>query len=78
MKRDRRARQIGLTSAIKTKRPGSAYYRGGSDPNKGKKKRWWYEVVCSLCGRRNKIEPTTKAKCFCGWKEENGNRGKDY
>jgi len=66
MKRNRQARQIRLTSAKKVKRPGNVYYRGGSDPNKGKKKKWWYEFICSLCGRTNKIEPKTNAKCSCG------------
>lgn len=66
MKRDRKSRQIGLTSAKKIKRPNSAYYRGGSDPNKGKKKRQWYESFCPECEKRNKIEPTSKAKCSCG------------
>lgn len=65
MKRDRLARQIGITSAKKVKRPGNKYYRGGSDLNKGKKKKWWYEFICSLCGKVNKIEPLSKAKCFC-------------
>jgi len=65
MKRNRRARQIGLTSAKKVKRPGSKYYRGGSDPNKGSKKRWWYEFICSRCGKRNKTEPTHRVKCSC-------------
>lgn len=65
MKRDRQARQIGLTSAKKVKRTGSTYYRGGPDANKGKKKRAWYEFICSLCGKRNKTEPTIKAKCSC-------------
>lgn len=65
MKRDRHARQIGLTSAKKVKRVGNIRYRGGSDLNKGKKKRIWYEFVCSLCGKRNKIEPTANVKCSC-------------
>jgi len=65
MKRDRQARQIGLTSAKEVKRLGNSRYRGGSDPNKGKKKRWWHEFVCSLCGKVNKVEPRTKSKCPC-------------
>lgn len=65
MKRDGQARQIGLTSAKKVKMIGDIHYRGGSDSNKGKKKRWWYEFVCSLCGKRNKIEPMVNAKCSC-------------
>lgn len=69
MKRDRQARRIGLTTAKKLKRPNSVYYRGGSDPNKGKKKRQWYEFACPLCGKRNKVEPTAKAKCSCDLKE---------
>ena len=66
MKRDRQARQIGLTSAKKVKRPGSRYYRGGStDINKGKKKKWWCEFVCSLCGKINKTKHATNIKCSC-------------
>lgn len=65
MKRDRRARQMGLTSAKKVKRPNSRYYRGGADINKNKKKKWWYEFFCSLCGRKNKVVPKTNSKCSC-------------
>ncbi len=65
MKRDRQARRIGLTSARKVKRIGNKRYRGGADMNKGKKKRWWFEFICSLCGKVNKIEPRTKARCSC-------------
>ena len=67
MKRDRQARQIGLTSAKKVKRPGNKRYRGGAaDGNKGKKKKWWFEIICSLCSKRNKVSShTTKCKCSC-------------
>lgn len=65
MKRDRQARRIGLTSAKRLKRPGDKYYHGGADANKGKRKKWWYEFICSLCGRINKIEPLSNAKCSC-------------
>lgn len=71
MKRDRRARQIGLTSAKKRKRPGSRYYCGGADANKGKKKKWWYEFICSLCGKRNKVEPAANVKCSCKKTKQN-------
>jgi len=65
MKRDRQARQIGLTSAKKVKRPSSKYYRGGTDGNKGKKKKSWYEWVCNKCLKRYKIELKSNCKCNC-------------
>lgn len=65
MKRDRLARQIGITSAKEVKRPGNKRYRGGSDPNKGHQKRMWYECICSICGKRNKVEFFSKSKCSC-------------
>lgn len=65
MKRFRLARQIRLTSRKKVKRVGNKYYQGGSDPNKGSKKRTWYEMICSKCLKRFKVEPTGKFKCRC-------------
>ena len=69
MKRYRLARQIGLTSTKKVKRPGSKYYHGGADASKGKKKKWWYEFICSICRKINKVEPKRKAKCVCKKKD---------
>ena len=65
MKRFRMARQHRLTSHKRIKRPGNRYYQGGADPNKGKKKKSWYEVICCVCLTRYKINPNGNFICKC-------------
>jgi len=73
MKRDRHARQIGLTSAKKVKKVGDKRYRGGTDSSKGKKKKTWLEVICSACSKVYKVTEGKRFKCKCR-RQDNDNR----
>jgi hypothetical protein len=70
-KRLRQARAHGLTSLIKIKRPGNKHYRGMGDPNKGKKKKTWFELACWACDYKYKTEPGSLPACpQCNFKLE--------
>jgi len=63
MKKHRHARQIGLTSKKKIKTKGNPRYMGGTDSNKGKKKKTWFEFGCWECGNKFKTSPGAYPPC---------------